>query len=284
MLDLLDAALQQLLAKEAISGSALAKANFWCGVPDKAWRDSGSGLEVNIYLSQVHENAELRSNERRQIRGLDGTVSTELQARRLDCNYIITAWNKSSPIAGTENERQEHQVLAQILSVLWGNPTLPRKYLSSLLSKSQDVEIPVTLVDASSIGSTPDFWSGLGTYLRPAVGCCTTITVGPAAATIDPMVLGIATRLSGGDEFHTIAGTVYDNATPARPIPQAWVMIHGPTPTQIVISNDEGQYVIERLLPGSYTLSVRAMGFQDSSLSIKVPKTSGTYDAVLTPL
>ena len=58
--------------------------------PDDDWRTQVSGLQsnaFNIYLADLRENRELRSNARRQSVS-NGVVSEEPAPARLDCHYL----------------------------------------------------------------------------------------------------------------------------------------------------------------------------------------------------
>ncbi|MCA9620775.1 MAG: DUF4255 domain-containing protein [Myxococcales bacterium] len=71
--------------------------------PDDDWKTyvanltvgGSAALAVNVFLVELRENRELRSNER--TRELDNGLVTETKApRRVNCHYWITAWSPAS--------------------------------------------------------------------------------------------------------------------------------------------------------------------------------------------
>ena len=92
----LDLTLKSLLSGEAEPGSELSKANITFAMPDEEWQKKGNKLDLNVYLYDIRENRDLRSNERLIERSADGTVTKRKVPPRLDCSFLVTAWNKAS--------------------------------------------------------------------------------------------------------------------------------------------------------------------------------------------
>lgn len=278
MIQDLDTSLENLLTGEAIPGTELAGANISFAVPDKDWRAVGSGLELDAYLYRIAENRELRSNERRRVQHADGTVTVVDFPVRVECTYLITAWNKGAEIPGVEKEKQEHRLLSQVLMVLFRNPVLPRPYLTGLIA-NPELDLPMISAQAGDDGASPDFWSGLETYVRPSIHCRVTLEM-PLALDVTAVQVTTLRGQLGGEELFIIGGTIRDGSLPHQPpIADAWVRLD---PGGRVFTTDrEGRFVIERVPAGNHNLTVRAVGFQQGIRAITVP--DGPYDVFLVP-
>jgi hypothetical protein len=277
MIQDLDHSLENLLVGEAMPGSELAGATISFAVPDKDWRAVGSGLELDVYLYRIAENRDLRQNERRLAHNADGTVTVVDFPVRLECFYLITAWNKGAEIPGVEKEMQEHRLLGQVLEVLFRNPTLPRAYLTGLLGV-QEIDLPMLSAQPGDDAITPDFWSGLETYLRPSIHCRVTCSMTIARDVTGTQVTAIDTRIEG-ERMFMVGGTVYDGT---KPVADAWVRID--PGGRVLTSDAAGRFRIDRLASGPYSLTVRAVGYQEAIRPIAVPQPDGIYDISLVPL
>jgi hypothetical protein len=276
----LDASLQNMLLGEAPPGSELATATVSFAAPDATWRGQGVGLAVNSYLYQLHEDRELRSNERIRLPQPDGQVQIQPSPGRVQCCYAITAWDKAEEPQGVEKERIEHRLLSQVLYVLLRNPVLPAAYLTGLLATSL-FERPVICAEPDGAGGTGDFWSALGTYLKPAVSCKVTLAIDLQRAWNATMVTSLDVRLQGGDERFQIAGRVLDSGHPPQAVPAALVSLAETGASYI--ADDEGRFAIAGLAAGQYTITAQAVGFKTGQRSVRVPAPDGSYDLNLSP-
>src|SRR3954451_14788872 len=75
---------------------------------------------VDLFLFDVRENMELRSNEPK-IQRLNGQAVIHQAPMRVACTYLITAW----PVGGTDLALQEQRLLTQTLQVLSTYPRIP---------------------------------------------------------------------------------------------------------------------------------------------------------------
>lgn len=275
----LDVSLRAFLQGEAPAGSELASAEITFAVPDKAWRGSGAGLDLDVYLFRVTENRELRSNERRLRYGPGGSVATEPAPARVECSYLITAWNKAADTS-VERELQEHRLLGQVMYVLLRNPTIPDAYRQGLIAGQ---EIPPPMVSAQpgdEAAGAPEFWSALETHVRPSILCRVTLAMDLARSFEGAFARTIQVGV-GADELFTIGGIVF-TGTPLEPVAGAWIRVD--ETGRVYASDRAGKFRIERLARGSYTLTVRAVGFQEAVGTIDVPQLDGGYDVTLVPL
>jgi hypothetical protein len=286
MIDDLDASLKAMLSGEATPGSTLATADISFAVPDDTWQSQGSGMQVDVYLYRILDNRELRSNQRSIVMNPDGSVTTQLFPARIECSYIITAWEKGSEVAGIDKEPSEHALLSQILYILWRNPTLPAKYLTGTLA-NVELPLPIIAAETEDMAAKPDFWSALDTYVRPAITCRVTMEmdlnqdiVGSQATTIIATVLQDGN--TSGDVVVEIGGVIRNAAVPTETIPNAWILLDSSLVTYM--SDANGMFRIGGIAMGPHTLTVRAVGFGQAVRSFTVPDPSGIYDVSLTTL
>jgi hypothetical protein len=277
----LDASLQNMLHEDAPPGSELASATISFAAPDATWRGQGMGLAVDCYLYELHEDRELRSNERVQRPMPNGELERQPFPGRVQCCYAITAWDKSEELPGVEKERVEHRLLSQVLYVLLRNPVLPADYLTGLLTNSL-FELPVVSAQLDGAAGSGDFWSALGWYLKPSVVCKVTLAVDLRRAWSSPMVTTLDVRLSGGEELFLVGGRVFDSGNPPRAVPAALVLVQETGNTYI--ADSQGRFVIPSLNAGQYTIVARAVGFKEGKRTVLVPTRDGLYDLALTPL
>src|SRR5687768_4152326 len=114
MINDVDDTLKELLVlKGPIDPSAI---DIRFELPNREWAAGVSKPTINLFLYDVRENHELRSNERFLARS--GAVGIETRAPvRVDLAYLITAW--------TTDVSDEHQLLGRVLSTLLRFPVLP---------------------------------------------------------------------------------------------------------------------------------------------------------------
>ena len=63
------------------------------------WTAAGNAIEnaLNIYLFDIRENRDLRSNELVRLPPTNGQIQEIPAPRRIDCHYLITAWSLRIP-------------------------------------------------------------------------------------------------------------------------------------------------------------------------------------------
>src|SRR5262245_40002301 len=72
---------------------------------------------VNLYLYDLRENTQLRTNDRDRKPRNSGFVDT-LPSPRLDCTYLVTAWSPVAVTPALEPSRDEHNLLYEVLARL----------------------------------------------------------------------------------------------------------------------------------------------------------------------
>ena len=123
---------------------------------------------VNLFLYDVRENRELRSNERLVERRSDGKAFIQAAPARVDCSYLITAW-----AGGVDTE---HQLLGAVLAALLRHPTLPADMRYGVLAQ-QDLPLPTTALQPGLLQSLGEFWQALGGKPKAALHYTVTVSV-----------------------------------------------------------------------------------------------------------
>jgi hypothetical protein len=261
-------------------------------IPDKEFKTvSNTKNTLNCYLYDIRENRELRTVEPRLVRRADGMVEKELPPARIKLSYCITAWSPTKLTPGTAPTLDEHSLLSQVLKALLRHPLIPSDVLVGTLA-GQEPPVPTTVVLPDGVKNTSDFWNAIGGQLRPSLDYSMTISLAYEPPSAGPMVtaahvgFGHVTatdvRFATDEGFYVVGGTVRDNSTPAIVVAGAWVRVVETGQTHV--TDDEGRFVIDRITSGTYTLLVRAVGFQEASRTVVIPQPDGLYDVTLVPL
>jgi hypothetical protein len=200
----LDATVQRLLLGGAPPTSTLAGATISFDLPDADWRGTLTGLTVNCYLYDVHENLEMRTNEPFLVR--TGQTATRVAPPvRIDCAYCITAWSTAT----TDSVLDEHDLLSQVLVVLLQNPTIPAAMLQgSLVGQIPPYPTVIASVDGI-VKNHPQFWTALDQKLKPSLNYIVTL-----AMLLDPAPTGAPTP------FSSVVITAGQKSPPTSPAPE----------------------------------------------------------------
>jgi len=127
---------------------------------------------LNLFLYQIEENLDLRSNEALIQRMQDGTVKKGSIVRRIDCNYLITAWAKDSV---SLPDQDEHRLLGEVVRVLLRFRELPAAVLrGSMIDQPLAPRGSIFQINQQTRG---DFWRALGEKPKAAFNYVVTIAV-----------------------------------------------------------------------------------------------------------
>jgi hypothetical protein len=146
---------------------------------------------IDLFLYDVRENHDLRSNEWSVRRESSGTAQRSMPPIRVDCSYLITAW----PSKGTPTPAEdEHRLLGEMLTVLLRYPKLPGDLLQGRL-RDQELPLPTTALQPGHLQSLGEFWQALGGKPKAALNYTVTIAVQPFGAVEVPLVVVADTEL-----------------------------------------------------------------------------------------
>ncbi len=245
--------------------------------PDETFKPNQTTL--NLFLYDLRENLELRSNELTVIKGNSQSV-THKAPLRLSCSYLVTAW----PSGGVSPALQEQQLLSQALQVFGRFPDIPEPLLQGTLA-GQDPPLPMVALHPDALKSLSEFWTALGTKFRASVTVTVTISVPVFDDVVDFIVTSAVTNTTpsaagAAETSLQIGGRVFDQAADA--VPGALVdLLDTGLRTQ---TDSDGRFVFSGVQTGSHTLRVAAVGFQPFTQSLVVPGLPENYQVTLTPL
>ena len=232
---------------------------------------------VNLFLFEVRENLDFRSNEP-VVRRVDNQSFVEPPPYRAECEYLVTAW----PVGGTDLPKQEHQLLGQVLQLLAGTPVLPAAFLTPNLAL-QDPPLPMMLIRPDGVRNPAEFWAAIGNRMKPSLVLSVTVSLKTFDTEQYPSVITSEIRLktmSGGvldAPFFSIGGTVVNAAT--APVAGAGVRIveRG----RSTLTDAGGRFTLAAIPAGTFTLRVTSgVTAQDRTVTVPAPALND-YDVQL---
>jgi hypothetical protein len=259
---------------------------------------------LGVFLADVRDNRKLRSNETiRRVEG--GDVISEPAPHRVDCHYLITAWDPAVPNDGTLNEHQLlYDALAELLRSMPLNPTRIYGTGNPLLAPwhplLRDADLPTTAPTVEGFQRLAELWHGMGTTARwkPAIHLIATLPVLRDPIPEGPMVITQITDygfLEDGvvvdpERWIIIGGRITrtDAAGALQPIVNAWVRLQ-PPPGGLELetkTDANGRYLLQWPMrrvsvPEKYTIRSGATGFTDGTRDVHFPGDNISYDLTL---
>ena len=128
---------------------------------------------IDLFLYDVRENLELRSNEVTVVRRGDGTAIRTQPAVRVDFSYLITAWPSESAPDPAEDE---HRLLGEVMRVLLRYRTIPTDVLQGEL-REQAPALPISTLQPGRLQSMGEFWQAVGGKPKAALNYQVTLSV-----------------------------------------------------------------------------------------------------------
>ena len=175
MIDDLDRTVEELLKRE-LAPALVEQVAISFAAPDSEFPPSTVTLPaIDLFLYDIRENLELRSNEWIIEHQGNGTVTRRRAPVRVDCSYLITAWSSES---STTRPLDEHHLLSEVMKVLLRHPTLPEVLLQGSL-KGQEPPLPSSTLQPGRLQSVGEFWQALGG--KPKAALNYTVTIGVVA-------------------------------------------------------------------------------------------------------
>ncbi len=183
MIQDVDDTLKELLVQKAAIDPSLIDIKF--EMPTREWSASVSKPTVNVYLYDVRENHELRSNEPYLARAADKKTGTQQRAPvRIDLCYLITAW--------TTDISDEHQLLGRILLTLLRFPLLPDEVLKGSL-QTQPFPIHAWIAQPERTPNPWDFWGHVEHRMKSGLSYAVTTAFEPTD--VETVALALSTRV-----------------------------------------------------------------------------------------
>lgn len=182
MIDYLDTSLENLL-KFGLPPTLVDQLSISFATPDEDFPPASvKEPAIDMFLYDVRENQELRSNEWIVDRSSGSEITRRAAPVRVDCSYLVTAWvSKSSKTQA----KDEHHLLGEVMRLLLRFPSIPSEVLHGALA-SQRPPLPAITLHAGRLQSPGEFWQALGG--RPKAAFHYTVTISVEVGT--PLELG----------------------------------------------------------------------------------------------
>jgi hypothetical protein len=173
MIDDLDKTLAALLRRELAPGLSEQIQVSFEAPDDRFPPQSVTTPAIDLFLYDVRENLDLRSNDATIERFADGTAKRTRMPIRVDASYLITAW----PREGLANPAEdEHRLLGEVMRALLRFRTIPQELLRGSLAGS-DLPLPVIALQPGRLQSLGEFWQAMGGKPKAAINYTVTLSV-----------------------------------------------------------------------------------------------------------
>lgn len=150
---------------------------------------------IDLFLYDIRENLDLRSNEWRTER--EGTRAKVSRAPiRVDCSYLITAWASESAPNPVEDE---HNLLSIVTLILVRYRFIPDELLQGALL-TQTPGVVTSILQPGYLQSLGEFWQAMGGKPKLALNYTVTISIVPFAPVEFPVVTGRAYSAEGNSD------------------------------------------------------------------------------------
>ena len=184
MINALDETIKALLKRDLPSALA-EQVQISFGTPDDQFPPQSVTLPaIDLFLYDVRENLNLRSNEVYVERRGDGTATRTRAPVRVDFSYLVTAWPSASVPDPAEDE---HRLLGEVMRVLLRYRTIPEEVLQNDL-RGQEVPLPVSSLQPGRLQSMGEFWQALGGKPKAALNYQVTLSIDTAKPEVVPLV------------------------------------------------------------------------------------------------
>jgi hypothetical protein len=189
MIQDLDDTLKELLIQKLPINNGAIDIRF--EIPNQEWetRLTLTKPTIDLFLYDIRENHELRSNETYLTR--NGTTGTQTKAPiRIDLAYLITVWTKEAA--------DEHQLLGDILKTLLRYLVLPAEVLRGEMV-NQSLPLRAWIAQPDRTPNAWDFWGAVDGRLKAGIYYIVTVAIEPTPATevglVTENVIKIGTRV-----------------------------------------------------------------------------------------
>ncbi len=173
MINDLDATLRVLL-KKGLPPALADQVQISFATPDDQFPPQSVMLPaIDLFLYDIRENLELRSNEVFLDYHSDGSATRTPAPVRIDFSYLITAWPSESVQVPSEDE---HHLLGEVMRVLVRYKQIPETMLQGELM-DQNPSLPVISFQPGRLQSLGEFWQALGGKPKVALNLQVTLSV-----------------------------------------------------------------------------------------------------------
>lgn len=175
MLDDLDRTLEKLLTRE-LPRELVAGVTITFAAPDEQFPPQSVSLPaIDLFLYDIRENRNLRTNEWSLERKENGTGLKRFAAVRVDCSYLITAWGNAGSLTAAQ---EEHRLLGEVMRVIVRHPVISSEFLQGKLL-AQEPDMPTVSIQPGHLQSLAEFWQALGGKPKAALNYTVTMALEP---------------------------------------------------------------------------------------------------------
>jgi len=186
MINDVDDTLKELLVQTVPIDTSAIDIKF--DMPNKEWSAQVSKPTINLFLFDVRENHELRSNQRFVTRDKPTATATETRdATRVDLTYLITVW--------TTDIADEHQLLGRVLAALLKFPVLPDEVLKGTM-QVQPYPLRAWIAQPERMPNPWEFWGHMDHGMKAALSFVLTTSLEPFATTTSGFVKQTVTHVN----------------------------------------------------------------------------------------
>jgi Pvc16 N-terminal domain len=214
--------------------------------PTREWSSRLSRPTINLFLCDIRERTAVRDQTPMITRGENGTVTTKKRARRIDLNYVVTAW--------TREAEDEHRILARVLSCMFRQSEVDEDQLQGSLVDA-DYPLMVRVEPPDHYLKPVDLWGVLDNELHASHTWVATAPLDAFAPIEGAIVRSSELRfghLDGGEteSFLRIGGVVHEEGSEDAPLAGVTVKIDG-TGFEMKTGED-GRFAFASVLEGDY--------------------------------
>jgi hypothetical protein len=256
--------------------------------PDKEYKPNAQG-SVCLFLYDIRENRELRSNEPLRV-NRNGQSAVGRPPTRVVCSYLVTAWPAEKvgldlkaklnidEETAVDLNLLEHLLLSEVLQVLSRYPTIPASSLQGKLAEpEQPMPLPMITAQAEGLNNISEFWSAIGSNLRPSLNVKATISM--QVGSPEPEATAAVERILRADKPTRLEIKGQLNDEKHAPIADARIAI---VELDLETTSDSnGQYSFSGIPIGKYNLRINwktGETLKRKTLEIDVPGAPGAYD------
>jgi len=214
--------------------------------PTREWSSRLSRPTINLFLCDIREHAEVRDQTPMITRGENGAVTTKKRARRIDLNYVVTAW--------TREAEDEHRILARVLRSMFRQSQVAEERLQGSLVDA-DYPLMVRVEPPDHYLKPVDMWGVLDNELHASHTWVATAPLDAFVPVEGTLVRSSELRFGrldgdGSESFLRIGGVVHEEGTEDAPLAGVVVKIAG-TGFEMT-TGDDGRFAFASVLEGDY--------------------------------
>ncbi|MBE2198360.1 MAG: DUF4255 domain-containing protein [Anaerolinea sp.] len=273
----LDRTIEKLLAAEIPIKNGEIDVKF--EQPKREWSARLARPTINFFLYDVRENNILRQHQWQQTattngRSPDNITQLKRTPYRFDLNYMITTW-------ATEAQ-DEHRLLTNCMIALLRHPILPRAHFVGEM-ETQPYDIQARLGYHDKLTNPAEVWSSLDNEIRPSLSYTVTIAINPWVTVARPVAHTFTLRAGQKNNGQHLNQETASETISIRGVitkadhPQTGIEVALKGTGLFATTDTEGQFYLNALQPGDYTLVVWHSSDKPSEHPITVP-THDTYD------